>query len=128
MNAPSLIVRCPHCGIALRAQPSSGSELITCPAQDCRQPFRVEVPTAEPIGSLNAPPSVQQAEPPAPHSSLSGQAASGADDRQTIHLKMFRRYPSRCLAYLLFVVAPVSAGVLLILRGWPLLGVACLTL
>src|SRR5262249_16891213 len=113
MNVPSLIVRCPHCGISLRAQPSSGNELMTCPAEDCRRPFRVEVPSAETVASLNVPPSAQEPATLAPQLSQSGQALGGAAERQTIHLKMFRRYSSRCLAYLLAVVAPASAGVLL---------------
>ena len=122
---------------------------MTCPAEGCHQAFRVEVPVAEPIASLDMPPSVQQAAAPVqqaaapvqqatappPHTttptsqvSPSRKAPSGAEERQTIHLKMFRRYPSRCLAYLLLVAAPASAGVSLILKDWPKLGIACLTL
>src|SRR5262245_58223679 len=99
MTVPVLIVRCPHCGNSVRVRPSSGSELVTCPAQHCRQAFRVEVPAAEPVASLNLPPSMQHA--PATQIPLAGQTPNTADERQTIHLKMFRRYPYRCLAYLL---------------------------
>jgi hypothetical protein len=101
----------------------------------------VEVPTAEPVASLDLPPSVEQAleldlplpapppvQPPVPQFSLYPQAAGRAEERQTIHLKMFRRYPARCLVYLLLVVAPISGGIWLILRGWPISGAACVTL
>jgi hypothetical protein len=87
----------------------------------------VEVPTAEVIASLDLPPSVQPAGPDtplpvaAPGFSVSGQPTH-SDEHQIIHLKMFRRYPFRCLGYLLLVLAPVGAGVWLLLTERPLLG------
>lgn len=50
----TLTYRCPHCQKPVEADPREDGQLMVCPHPDCGRPFRVEVPTAEPIPPAEA--------------------------------------------------------------------------
>jgi len=102
---PNPTYQCPHCGTAVQVTtPAALNELLTCPADGCGKPFKVEVPTATPV----AEPAVATAAPVEPT------ATTPADQPgERVVLCMFRRYPFRFLGY----AALALAGLVLFFWG-----------
>jgi hypothetical protein len=108
-----LTYRCPHCGTVVSVEPHAVNSLLSCPSPACGKMFRVEVPVARPVNapaaatSENAPatpsptPSYRVPEPAIP-------ASDKEEELHTVHLGTFRRYPWRCLGYLLVVVGGIT--------------------
>lgn len=90
---PNPTYQCPHCGTAVQVtNPAALNDLITCPADGCGKPFKVEVPTAAPI----AEPAVAAAVPVEPTPTPAGERVAPC---------LFRRYPLRYLGYAALALA-----------------------
>ncbi len=108
----TLTYRCPHCQQPVEVEVHPENELLVCPNPGCRKPFKVDVPTAEPVKEpLILPPGHEEAAHPA---APPAQPATEPPEEiiQTVRVAMFRRYPFRCLGYILFLVASLG-GVLI---------------
>jgi hypothetical protein len=131
----TLTFRCPHCGTMVQVEPSADGAVVNCPALGCGKPFRVEIPVARPVimpGQPGAPVAAPAVVPPGPKAPMAaapprpGEMAlpvttpgnEPEQDVRTFHLSMFRRYPWRCLGYLLVVTAGVGGAMWLWLRDW----------
>jgi hypothetical protein len=140
MIVHALTYRCPHCGTTVEVLPQSAGEVVLCPHPGCGKPFRAEVPGScpEPARDLVVPggkparhgdasgEAVVAAAPPAPAVAPPPPAPAAApavvpaptvpDDQplEVIRVSMGRRYPLRCLIYLV-LVAGSSVGIILFL-------------
>lgn len=139
---PTMTYQCPHCRATLEATAHCGpNEATTCPA--CHQAFELDLPDAREDGrsillppGVEAPPPAPPAAAPAPQAVPAAQpvaqpvavqpvAAAPAETPETlaevIRVSMPRRYPVRCLAYFVGIVASVAAAVWCLNSGYHLL-------
>lgn len=97
---------CPHCNTAVEAQPTHDDAVTVCPS--CKQAFKLALPVAVPDGpaqpDIVLPPGVEN---PAETEPLMATAAADPPESaiDTIRLSMWRRYPLRCGAYVLGILA-----------------------
>jgi uncharacterized membrane protein YdbT with pleckstrin-like domain len=120
MTAQTVSYRCPHCNQTVDVDLNHEHDLLICPNPACQKPFKVDVPVAHPSSELILPPGVHEEvqTTPAPVA-----APAGAEEEKGIvkvRLAMFRRYPWRCLAYGLGIIAGIILGVYYLLTGWHL--------
>jgi hypothetical protein len=102
----------------------SGQEILTCPSEDCRKPFQVELPTARPTPALIVPGQLddgREAEPGAPPP-VAHTAAAAETELVQVKPVMFRRYPLRYLGYALLTVAGAVLLIYALLDHRPVLG------
>lgn len=137
-----LLYRCPHCSTAIEAHPQTDEQVVNCPA--CRQPFKLELPTAPasvadpcppcpppltPGAGLPTPTPLTQAAAPAASPAASAVASAVADPpespAETFHVSMVRRYPLRCAAYLAATAAAFVGGLWLLAEGYQVLAALC---
>jgi hypothetical protein len=126
MHAQLLTYKCPHCAQPTDVDPTLAEQTITCPNPLCHKPFKLEVPSAQPMPNLVVAPGVA-AEPVHQNRTVNGTASEVETDLLMVHPMMFRRYPFRSAAYgLLAVVGLGFLVVALIMGGWflGLLGLA----
>ena len=115
MTTQTLSYTCPHCGTPVDVIPETGQELVACPAPHCGKPFKIEVPTAERAADLVLPSAPKEPE----HKlvlPLAQSAAAHEEEVCKVHLHALRRYPFRCLGYLLVFAAGVALAFWL--RDW----------
>jgi len=108
--------RCPHCQQPVDVELGHENEMLVCPNENCKKPFKVEVPKAKPVGELILPPGTKEEEAaaapaaaPAPVAQPAGEAKEAA--LAVVHLQLFRRYPLRVTAYVLVILGCVLAAV-----------------
>jgi uncharacterized membrane protein YdbT with pleckstrin-like domain len=109
----TLTYLCPHCRTPEAVDAKADDALLTCPA--CRKPFRVEIPKAQPASLAPPCPPASSTSPATAVAGAQAAAAAAAaaasspqtpeTPPETIHLAMFRRYPFRCLGYVLLSAA-----------------------
>jgi hypothetical protein len=115
--AHPLVYRCPHCGTAVEVEPQATCSVVICPNPACAKPFQAELPSAQPEGA--APPRTngdrRPANPPVATAVAPTQAAEPTLPPEVtleiIRVSMWRRYPLRCAAYLLLIVACVIGAI-----------------
>jgi len=124
---PTMTYQCPHCRATLGSAPHCGpNESITCPA--CHQTFTLDLPDANQTGGrsillppgVEAPPEAPAAQPvtvpqpvaqPVAVAAAVPAAEAPESPGEVIHVSMMRRYPGRCLAYLLLILACIASAV-----------------
>jgi len=117
MNEQGMIVRCPRCQSPVQIAPEKVGATLQCPNGECAQPFQAALPTAQP--AAQSPPAPQPGPPQAPVAQLvnppaeppPATTAAEAPENEVarVHLDMLRRYPFRCAAYLLGIIAGIAA-------------------
>src|SRR5689334_23218018 len=109
MTAQTVTYRCPHCQQAVDVDLRPENDLLVCTNEGCNKPFKVDIPTAEPLEGLIVPGAAEHqsdevvaapavATPVATPVAISPKEIPDEPVR-TVHLSMARRYPFRCLAY-----------------------------
>src|SRR5262249_24418072 len=120
MTGQLVTYRCPHCHQLVDVDLHSDTDVVICPNENCKKPFKLEIPTAEPAAGLIVPPGAEPAATPPTPAASAAQAVAPMAIRVasatqappaaipveepevilgTVHLSMFRRYPFRCLGY-----------------------------
>jgi len=133
MTAQTLLYRCPHCNQPVDVDLHQDNELLVCPNPACLKPFKVDVPTAHPATEMQfaqEPEEVQRAsaapaEAPAP---VPPPAEVPEAVVQTVRLTMLRRYPFRCLAYTVLILAGLIAFIYCMVTDRYIVGLMCLGL
>lgn len=126
MNAINSTYRCPHCGTTVAVEPGASDQILTCPSQNCRKPFRVETLVAEPAAQLIMPADLKAPSEPAAATRVPVEAEQ---ELQVVHLDMVRRYPLLCLGYVALAVGGISLSIWATITGWwflALIGLAML--
>jgi hypothetical protein len=106
-------------------------EMLVCPNEGCHKPFKVDVPTAEPIAPLLLP-EEEKAPLPSPAAAEAAPPQAQPITQQpeehlaTVRLDMFRRYPFRVAGYLVLTVVGVYGAVVSFLGDYHFLGAAFL--
>jgi membrane protein YdbS with pleckstrin-like domain len=151
MNLSStLTYTCPHCNMPVDVIPHQGKEIVNCPV--CNKPFQVTVPEAKPAeadqqthlvlpsaldtpaGSEPCAGTLNSGEPKATSAPTNGVArvAETLEEKEepvrTVHLDIARRYPVRCLLYLIVFVAGIFVGLWSYARDYWLLALLFSTL
>jgi len=128
MLTQTLTYKCPHCGTPVEVEPRAGENIVVCPSEQCKKPFQVAVPVAEPIeplageehhdyhepvGAHKEPANPLEHKQPAEQKPIAAPVAVRPDEQETagqqIHLQMFRRYPLRVLAHLAAAIGGLVA-------------------
>lgn len=91
-----LAYECPHCHQTLQIEDDVMGENMDCPS--CGNPFKVEVPTAEPVED-------GQIDPDAPEIH---QAGREEDVIESVHPAMFRKHPLRFLGEWIMVIGGLA--------------------
>jgi uncharacterized membrane protein YdbT with pleckstrin-like domain len=115
MTTQTLSYTCPHCGTPVDVIPETGQELVACPAPHCGKPFKIEVPVAERAADLVLPSAANEPERK-PVLPLAQSAAAHEEEVCKVRLHALRRYPFRCLGYL--VIIAVGVAFAFWLRDW----------
>jgi membrane protein YdbS with pleckstrin-like domain len=124
MTSTPIKYQCPHCGHTVDVAISDDSQLVTCPEPYCQKVFKVEVPTAKPSPDLIVPDDPKEVVSTAKvNPNGNGVVTTAKPETEIAHaeLHLFRRYPLRCLVYLLILVVAVSITIPLALNGWRVL-------
>jgi hypothetical protein len=115
--AHPLVYRCPHCGTAVEVQPQASEQVVICPSPACGKPFQAELPAAHPEAGARLPPDTQPlpAQPvaPAPAPAPPVEPTLPPEEvLEVVRVSMWRRYPLRCLAYLVVTVASAVGAII----------------
>lgn len=129
MQAQLLTYKCPHCGHPTDVDATMAEQTITCPNPLCHKPFKLEVPTAQPMPNLVISPGLAHEVIQDNHAAANATEASqeAETDLLTVHPMMFRRYPFRCIAYALMSVVGLGFLLASLIKGglvFGLLGLA----
>ncbi len=109
METDSLTYRCPYCGTLVDVTEGVMGDMIVCPNQDCRKPFRADIPSAMP--ARETPQSAKT-----PHARVD-QPASDEEVIRRVHPAMFRSHPLRYVLLCLFFVAGLAGLEVSLLEG-----------
>lgn len=132
MTAQTVTYRCPHCQQAVDVDLRPENELLVCPNEGCGKPFKVEIPTAEPLEGLIVPSTSETLPEAIPVPPVASAPTALLPDEvkdepvQTIHLSMMRRYPFRSLGYVAFILTALIGAILLQINDHRYLALACL--
>jgi uncharacterized membrane protein YdbT with pleckstrin-like domain len=116
MSQLALTYRCPHCGTPTEVDANLEGETVMCPAPSCGKPFKVEAPVARqlpPIAALADPAVAGEGRP----LTVTERAADHEEVVAEIRLRMFRRYPFRCIGFCLIGMAGLVVVVLGLIYG-----------
>ncbi len=150
MTAHPLIYRCPHCGAAAEVQPQAAGQVVVCPAPACGKPFQADLPAARPEAGLVVPhapsgeaspiaptsqaPAPPPPPPPAPAPAPVVQAPAAVPVEPTlpaevplevVRVSMWRRYPFRCMIYILLTVSSAVGIVVALSQGLNVVALVC---
>ena len=128
MTTQTLTYRCPHCQRPVEVELPPQDEMLVCPNEGCHKPFKVDVPTAEPIAPLLLPDQAKAPLPPAEAAAPQAQPITQQPEEHlaTVRLDMVRRYPFRVTGYIVLAVVGVYGAVVSFLQGRNFLGAAFL--
>src|SRR5262245_4014907 len=128
MTAQTMTFRCPHCHQNVEAEVHPENEVLLCPNEACKKPFKIDVPTAEPVSELIVPPEANGQVAPAATAKPVADTAPEIPEQVlwTLSLSMLRRYPFRCVLYLLVIGGTALGSVLYALSGWTFGAIVCL--
>lgn len=96
--------RCPHCGETIRVADDVMGTVVDCPV--CESPFRVDVPSAEPVD----PRTIAEGELPA-----IDHPERTEGELKSVHPAMFRTNPVLFIGYWILLVLGITA---IVLAGW----------
>jgi membrane protein YdbS with pleckstrin-like domain len=137
MTANSLIYRCPHCQTTVEVPPELTGQVVVCSAPGCGQPFKADLPVASPAApnplatngvaqTAPAPTAPVAAAPtPAPAPAPPQPTLPPEVPLEVVRVSMWRRYPLRCLLYLLLTVASAIGIIVCLLQGLNVMAAVC---
>lgn len=118
----TLTYRCPHCHSPVEVNTLSATEPLKCPNEACGKPFKVELPAAKPVAAPVAT-AVNGDGRHAPAAIPAGvaepvRAVEKEEAVTRVQLSMWRRYPARCLIYVVAMAAGSVGVVYGIVTEW----------
>lgn len=141
-NTQTLTYHCPHCNTTIQAMPQADDEIVTC--SSCQKQFKLELPAARPSDTppqgILLPPGVEPEPAPAAqpveqrgaveqrrvvehHETGQGLAPDAEQEgpAEEIALSMIRRYPIRCMMYVVAILLGIVGTVYFAVMDYPYL-------
>jgi len=101
--------------------------MLVCPNENCKKPFKVDVPRAKPVEELILPPGVEEEKAPAVAAPVAQPAGEVPEETlATVRLTMFRRYPLRYTLYVVVVLASIVGAVYFWVPHMPIVSLLCI--